>query len=86
MSEIYPACDPLIAVCDPPENCFNYFKEQWQGGSEVVFWLGIGKKVLRRWCQLKEETLVLSMLTWSMGTSPEIHLKSTLKARESENV
>lgn len=31
----------------------------------------------------KRELLVLNMLTWSTGTFLEIHLKSTLKARES---
>lgn len=56
MSEVYPARDPLIAICEPPKNLFNYVKEQRQGGSEVVFWLGIRKKVLKRWCQFQKET------------------------------
>ena len=56
MSDVCPARDPLIAICDPPENRFSYVKEQRQGAFEVVFWLGIRKKVLRRWCELQKET------------------------------
>ena len=56
MSDVYPARDPLIVICDPPENRFSYVNEQQQGGSKVVFWLGIRKKALRRWCQLQKET------------------------------
>ena len=70
MSEVYPARDPLIVLCDPPENCFNYVKEQRQGGSEVVFWLGIRKKVLRRWCQLKKETPGLKYVDMVNGNIP----------------
>ena len=56
MSDVCPARDPLIAICDPPENRFSYVKEQRQGAFEVVFWLGIRRKVLRRWCKLQKET------------------------------
>ena len=56
MLDVYPALYPLIAICDPPDNRFSYVKEQRQGGSEVVFWLGIRKKALRRWCQSQKET------------------------------
>ena len=70
MSEVYPARDPLIAICDPPENRFNYIKEQRQGESEVVFWLGIRKKVLRRWSQLKKETPGLKYVDMVNGNIP----------------
>ena len=56
MSDVCPARDSLITICDPPENRFSYVKEQRQGAFEVVFWLGIRKKVLRRWCELQKET------------------------------
>ena len=70
MSEVYPARDPLIAICDPSGNRFNYVKEQRQGESKVVFWLGIRRKVLRRWCQLKKETPGLKYVDMVNGNIP----------------
>ena len=56
MSYVYSARDPLLVICDPLKNRLSYVKEQRQGGSEVVFWLAIRKKALRRWCQLQKGT------------------------------
>ena len=56
MSDVYSARDPPIVLCDPLGNRFSYLKEQRKGGSDVVFWLGIRKKALRRWCQLQKQT------------------------------
>ena len=70
MSEVYPAHDPLIVICNSPQNHFNNIKEQQQGESEVVFWLGIKKKVLRKWCQLKKETPGLKYVDMVNGNIP----------------
>ena len=41
-----------------------------KSGSAVVFWLGIKKKILRRWCQLKKETPALRYVDMVNGNIP----------------
>ena len=84
MSEVYLARDPLIAICDSPKNRFNYVKEKLQGGSEVVFWLGIRKKVLGRWCQLKKETPGLNYVDMVNGNIPENSFKTDPESKRVE--
>ena len=86
MSDIYPARDPLIAISDPPENRFSYVKEQWQGRSEVVFWLGIRRKALSRWCQLQKETSGLKHVDMVNENIPRNTFKIDPESKRVENV
>ena len=38
MSGTYPASDPLVNICEPPENQLSYVKKQQEAGFEVVLW------------------------------------------------
>ena len=86
MSDVYLARDPLqlMAICDPPENRFSYVKEQRQGGFEVVFWLGISKEALRRWCELQKETSGLKHVDMVIENIPRNTFKIDPESRRVE--
>ena len=55
MSDVYPVRDPLVILCDPPENKLNYVKKQRQGEFNVVCGLGLKQEALRQWYKLKKK-------------------------------
>ena len=54
MSVTYPASDPLVNICDPPENQLNYAKKVRK--QDLKWFCGIKQKVLMKWYGMKQQT------------------------------
>lgn len=85
MSDTYPASDPLVNICDPPENQLNYVKKQREAGCEVVLWLGIKQKALLKWYEIKQQAEEVKYIDTLNGSIPANAFKIDRESKRIED-
>ena len=85
MSDTYPASDPLVNICDPPESQLNYIKRQREAGFEVVLWLGIRQKALIKWYEMKQRAEEFKYIDMPNGSIPANAFKIDRESKRIED-
>lgn len=85
MSDTYPASDPLVNICDPPEYQLNYVKKQREAGCEVVLWLGIKQKALLKWYEIKQQAEEVKYTDTLNGSIPAKAFKIDRESKRIED-
>ena len=85
MSDTYPASDPLVNICDPPESQLNYIKKQREAGFEVVLWLGIRQKALIKWYEMKQRAEEFKYIDMPNGSIPANAFKIDRESKRIED-